>query len=152
MVRFLLGKGAKARVEGEKLPLLCGAAARCGAPMVELLLGHGARLTDKDRGGANPLFYAVLRKNLAMIPYLVKKGLDPNERDKGGLAPIHIAILYEDAQVVKALLESGASLDLPFYLNSGKKEEAWTPLELARKLKKKKIAAFLEAWQKKRWR
>ncbi len=153
MVRFLLGKGAKARVAGEKLPLLCGAAARCGIPMVELLLGHGAKLTDKDMGGENPLFYAVLRKNLAMIPYLVKKGLDPNERDKGGLAPIHIAILCEDAQVVKALLESGASPTLPFYLkNSEKKENTWTPLELARNQKKKKIAALLEAWQKEHWR
>jgi hypothetical protein len=96
----------------------------------QLLIGHGANATAKNRRGAEPLHYAADSNTwnpaaqVATIECLVRAGANPNSTDKSGVAPIHRAVRTRCAAAVQALLSAGAKPDLP-------NKNGSTPLHLA---------------------
>ena len=53
--------------------------------IIKILLGHGARINQRDTNGFTPLMVGVCYTNLAMVKLLVERGADINlERESGG--------------------------------------------------------------------
>lgn len=126
----------------------------------------------KDTLGRTPLHYAVRNHRVDMLDLLLEFGADLNARDTTGMTPLHIAAWMGLKEETQWLLAHGAELepldqfgDTPvhtaaiFYtLGSGpfgyfagkgadleaKNHEGLTPLDLARKYRNEKAAAYLE--------
>jgi hypothetical protein len=101
---------------------------------VRKLLASGAKVSVRNRRGAQPLHYAVdggpnlpgwsPARQRATVESLLAAGADPNGIDKGGVTPLHRAVRNRCAAAVEALLEGGA--DARRTNGSGS-----TPLQLA---------------------
>lgn len=100
-------------------------------PAVELLLGAGASVNDKDSSGKTALYYATQRADPEVVRALIAAGADVNARDDKGRSALQLASLelrsdkcfsnqaYLDAyrakvqKVIDLLVASGAKADDP---------------------------------------
>jgi ankyrin repeat protein len=87
-------------------------AAMTGDPaMIDLLLAHGAKITDLDLGGGTPLMAAIKWSNEAMVRYLVGKGDNAAQADHSGMTPLMLAVTNQHEPVWQFLLQHGATID-----------------------------------------
>jgi ankyrin repeat protein len=94
-------------------------AAQAGhADAVRFLLGAGAKVSAKDRGGGEveqnrqPLHYAMLSKNIAVAEALLDAHADPNAVSHFGDTPLTVAIREDYLEAVRLLLRRGANVNL----------------------------------------
>jgi ankyrin repeat protein len=115
-VRLLIDKGADARVrsDDQRTALLIASGQRGAAPVVKLLLDHGANLQDKGPtlgGQTSPLVEAAFSGDEAMIRLLLEHGADPKT---AGPAPLAFAMHAECTGCFDLLLRtSGAAFVSP---------------------------------------
>jgi ankyrin repeat protein len=92
------------------------AAAAFQRASVELLIQSGAKLSVKNRRGAEPLHYAADANRWSpeaqseTIEYLLSVGANPNAADANGASPLHRAVRTRSAAAVRALLAGGADV------------------------------------------
>ena len=88
--------------------------------VVQLLLGKGAALDEKDEDGRTALMYAILQGRTEVVRLLLdavvklrlEKGASLNDRDARGMTLLMHAILHGATEVVRLLLDKGAALDV----------------------------------------
>ena len=64
--------------------------------MVQILLGHGAKVNLTDQYGETPLHFAIQGRNPEVVKTLLKHGADPDREDIFGRSPAHCARFYSD--------------------------------------------------------
>ena len=64
--------------------------------MVQILLGHGAKVDLTDQYGETPLHFAIRGRNPEVIRTLLKHGADPDREDIVGRSPVQCARFYSD--------------------------------------------------------
>lgn len=102
-------------------------------------LSNGVNVNLKNNDGDSPLHTAITTGHPAIIHELIKYGADPNIHDGWdliGRTPLHRAILIENFKAVKMLIDAGADMDARSW-------DGYTPLSLAKALKKHQIAVYL---------
>ena len=123
-----LGAGADPNGNPHRFPLapLFVAARYTPHPeVVSLLVGAGAEVDARARGGITPLHEAAAENaHSGVVTALVEAGADPNARDLDGVAPLHLAASSGNPAVVTALVEAGADLGV-------RDRSGVTPMELA---------------------
>jgi len=107
-----LGAGADPNGNPHRFPLapLFVAARYTPHPeVVSLLVGAGAEVDARARGGITPLHEAAAENaHSGVVTALVEAGADPNARDLDGVAPLHRAARARNPAVFTALVEAGA--------------------------------------------
>jgi ankyrin repeat protein len=130
--KLLLESGADANAENRRgaTPLLyvCDPRTMLGgtwdpqkqADLIVLLVQHGARLQQSDRGGASALHRAVRARSPAAVRQLLREGARVDAQlKKGGSTPLHLAVqstgaggtagaLSEQLEIIEMLLQHGA--------------------------------------------
>ena len=108
VVTLLLQAGADPNA-GDITPLQIAVdSASVALPVVVTLLAAGADPNDWGSGGFTPLYYAVSRKNLAVLSVLLNAGANPNSYFRSDGSLLHAAVQNNDLAVVAALLNGGA--------------------------------------------
>ena len=64
--------------------------------MVQILLGHGAKVDLTDQYGETPLHFAIKGRNPEVIRTLLKHGADPDQEDIFGRSPAKCARFYSE--------------------------------------------------------
>ena len=83
---------------------------------VRFLLEAGARVSAKDRGDheadryRQPLHYAMLGKNIAVVEALLDAHANPNAESHFGVTPMNVAIEADNFEGVRLLLRRGANV------------------------------------------
>ena len=91
-------------------PLLYEAATYGEAPLVELLVHHGAKL-DELTGGETPLHSAIGEKHLDVAQLLVSRR-EWNVRNLSGRTPLHfLANFADDEKLAKSMIKQGAEIN-----------------------------------------
>ncbi|HKQ75296.1 MAG TPA: ankyrin repeat domain-containing protein [Blastocatellia bacterium] len=130
--KLLLESGANANAENRRgatpLHYACDPRPKSGGiwdpakqgELIELLVQHGAKLEQIDRGGASALHRAVRARSPAAVLQLLKAGARVDVRlGKRGSTPIHLAVqstgaggtggaVSEQLEIIMMLLEHGA--------------------------------------------
>lgn len=79
-----------------------------GIAYLEILLGEGVDINDKDISGQTPLMVAVKGRKSEITSWLLQNGADPNEQDKNGNTAFYIAAVEQfDEEMLKKLCEYG---------------------------------------------
>jgi ankyrin repeat protein len=84
---------------------------------VHFLLEAGARVSTKDRGdhevdrNRQPLHYAMLGKNVAVVEALLDAHANPNAESHFGVTPLNVAIEADNVEGVRLLLRRGAKVE-----------------------------------------
>jgi hypothetical protein len=82
------------------------------APMVGLLLAHGAPLDAQDHDGWTALMWAAWSGMPKVVDLLLEHGANLALADRHGNTALHIAAERGQAEIVKALLAKGADKNL----------------------------------------
>lgn len=96
-----------------------------------MLLDHGSDVDAADNNGKTPLHAAAACPHVWLVEELIRRGADVDRRDLNGRTPLHCAcsdgfsINSGSEDVVRALLEAGASVDVPVTKGNF---EGWRPL------------------------
>ncbi len=104
--------------------------------IVRLLAGRGADVSAKDDSGYTPLHFA---SRIEVIKALVASGADLDIADREGCTALHGIVRVNNLQVCKELCRQGADVNT-------KNKYGNTPLDTARKLQHKEIAALLQSY------
>ena len=105
--------------------------------MAELLLSFGANI-DQVIHNETPLLQIVRSKRLQILKWLVDHGANLNFQDHEGYSPLHYAVTKDYTRPqVQELLHFGAKPTL-------KAKNGDSPISLARKLRKARLAELLE--------
>lgn len=107
-VTWLLAREADANSFSADGKSALGWAASLGwSPIAEMLLGHGASVSDSRNA---PLDEAAASGNLATVGLLLQRGADPNHVvDHRGWSAIHWAAEEGHLEIVRVLLKAGAN-------------------------------------------
>lgn len=106
-VEKLLGDGPPSLASTSGL--LQSAAGRGHVDVVLVLLGHGAKVGNKDHRGMTALHRA---DNPAIAKILLDRGADLSARSVDGWTPLRMALKYNKSDdLVRYLLERGADID-----------------------------------------
>jgi ankyrin repeat protein len=81
--------------------------------IIRFLAENGANVDFQDRNGSAVLHHAAQSGHAGIAKTLVKTGADVNARNKKGDTPIDVAVEELSAQTIPALLEGGASYQMP---------------------------------------
>lgn len=110
--RWLIEHGADANSTGAKQATPLMLAARSGSvPLVELLLGRGARVAAQDQEGATALGWASGGADEPrLIAALITAGADLNAADRSGRTPLLLAVAARRERNAAALIDAGADL------------------------------------------
>src|SRR5262245_11045536 len=94
-VRFLLAHGGSidAREPARQQTALMWAAAEDNAAAVELLVGAGADLQARSKGGLTPLLFAARNGQIKAARVLLEAGADVNDRLTDGTSAIVVAVM-----------------------------------------------------------
>ena len=118
---------------------------------VNRILEAGCNLDDADSTGKTPLIQAVEQEDIRFVELLLSYGASINASGFNGWAPIHMAVDIamdatiqsdgkpgtEPLSVIALLVQHGANLQQTT-------DEGYTPLDIAKKYKSKKIIEYLE--------
>ncbi len=109
IVSFLLTSGARVGDRaggrfgrGDQLTALHYACLYGTAPIVKLLLSHGADVKMLDSFGSSPLHYSAERSDPQITLLLLKKGADVKLKNKGGHTPLDLAKNRAVSAILKA--------------------------------------------------
>ncbi|ELK28143.1 Protein TANC1 [Myotis davidii] len=89
---------------------LTAAAGRGKLEVCELLLEHGAAVSQSNRRGIPPLFCAARQGHWQIVRLLLERGCDVNLSDKQGRTPLMVAACEGHLSTVEFLLSKGAAL------------------------------------------
>jgi len=82
---------------------------------VDILIGAGARVNERDDEGQTPLYWAVERGREDVVRTLLEKGADINAVDACGMSPLIRACaqccVHVNTRMVKLLIENGAAVE-----------------------------------------
>lgn len=78
---------------------------------IQLLLGKGAEVNERNREGVTPLIAALSEDHLEAARILLKSGADPNGRDDDFVMPLVAAITSDHPDAVRLLLEFHPNLE-----------------------------------------
>jgi len=141
VVRFLLEDNAAAdevtpRRSSPLASAIYGRAQKNVATVAVMLLDAGADPNVDARHNGGPVLHrAVANGDIDTTRLLLDRGADPNAQDPVGKTPIHHAVA-KNQKLVKLLLAH--SCDTTIQSNAGE-----TPMDTARRLKKKGVIAIL---------
>lgn len=119
--------------------ILHAAGIRGDAAFAQELLKRGARVDIKNCAGLTPLMLAVWHSET--FKALFDKCKNPDHADEGETL-LHRAALEGNLDIARFLLEQGAAINV-------KNNAGLTPLEIAQRLRRDDVAAFLDGEQKK---
>lgn len=140
VVLGLLKHGAGTEVFGgaSKGTPLHLAAIRGYGQICEALLDAGANANSRSKeDNLTPLHVAAYAGAWEVVQLLCERGADVNARDNDGMTALHAACLSNSVKTVRCLLDAGAATEC-------RTTEGQTPHELARSMKKTKIAKVLK--------
>ncbi|XP_072018517.1 transient receptor potential cation channel subfamily A member 1-like isoform X2 [Amphiura filiformis] len=113
LIEELIQKGADINIKSsvdEATPLHIASKYNC-ANATEVLLLHGADVTDALTNGQTALHVCCRRGHLMLIKILVEKGKsDVNSRDKDKTTPLHQAMINGELEIFTYLVENGADI------------------------------------------
>lgn len=95
-----------------KTPLLDAIEAN-DADTVDELIAAGAKVSEADERGTQPIHVAAERGNAEIVQMLLDAGAKADAQKANGIRPIHKAAFRGHAEVVKRLLAAGAQVDVP---------------------------------------
>ncbi|WP_264377441.1 ankyrin repeat domain-containing protein [Wolbachia endosymbiont (group B) of Philonthus cognatus] len=98
-------------IEYSKLPLLIIAARNGYTKTVEVLLGVGADINEKDSFSCTALCHAALFGRKEIVEFLISKGADVNAKGIFGCTVLHNAALCGCKEIVEFLTSKGADVD-----------------------------------------
>jgi ankyrin repeat protein len=137
--RVLINHSAniEAKANNDTTPL-SAAALKDNYDVAELLVKHGAKVNAESDDGLTPLHVAARYNAGKVAGLLIAEGanLETPGGDEG-LTPLHRAALFASVEVADLLIARGANLNATSY--SGE-----TPLDIARREKKRDVIALLE--------
>lgn len=151
IIQLLIDYGATVRNELHRIrnPLwsaILSASSKRGVKVVEILLEHFGEEQVKRIGSSLLCVAAGNKSARGVIAALVDLGADPNEPDNGTTLPLQKAIRENNARGVEELLELGADPNANSPEASGYfGDNILSCIELAKKLKKRKLVGLLEA-------
>lgn len=120
VVRLLLEKGARPNLEKgvdvrNTVSALFFAVMAGDVQAASALLDAGARLRDRMQllglFWVNPMTFAALGDDAAMVEFLLSKGTNPNEVDDDGISALGWATLTNHTKIVQILLARGAEVN-----------------------------------------
>lgn len=147
-VRGYLDSGGKAYLRmadsydpEDSFTLFVQAAIEDNLEIMQLLLDRGADINEKQGCGVTALHAAASSGKKRAVQFLAEHKADLNIRDDGGNTPLHRAMSGSDRDdMVQLLLDLGASPEM-------KNRDGLTPLGWARRWRKAKSIAILEAYK-----
>ena len=151
IIQLLIDYGATVRNELHRIrnPLwsaILSASSKGGVKVVEILLEHFGKEQVKRIGSSLLCVAAGNKSARGVIAALVELGADPNEPENGTTLPLQKAIRENNTRGVEALLELGADPTANSPKASGYYgDNILSCIELAKKLKKRKLLSLLEA-------
>ncbi len=94
--------------------------------MLEVLLGHGAKVNEPAMGGLTPLIVAAQQCQAPIVKRLVRAGADMNYHTPQGFTPLSMAFIVSNYDAAEALIDAGARLTAEgaAKLLDGKKDDA----------------------------
>jgi ankyrin repeat protein len=109
------------------------------APMSEMLRSFGAEI-DPVFHNETPLLMIVKAKRFKLLKWLVANGANINFQDDRGYSPLHFAVKRNhNLTKIEELLQLGANASL-------KARDGTTPISIAKKLGKAKVAKLLASF------
>lgn len=133
---LLLRAGANA-TPGEPQPLQ--SASEFGdLPIVQLLLGAGVPLRERDRQGGTAAHYAAKGGHTAILEHLLSLRADCAARDAGGAEPLHWAASESSVPTLQFLVSRGGNV-------SARADDGDMPLHFAARAGHAELVAFLLA-------
>lgn len=152
LLEVLIEHGAKILSSGpckDQDPLwtaLLSVSSKKGLAAVRVLLRKFGKQHVRKHGASLLVVAAGNKSCRGIIAELVELGADPNEPARGFRLPLQEAICENNARGVEELLEAGADPNANSPKASGYYEDnILSCIELAKKLKKRKLVALLEA-------
>ena len=151
IIQLLIDYGATVRNELHRIrnPLwsaILSASSKGGVKVVEILLEHFGKEQVRRIGSSLLCVAAGNKSTQGVIATLVELGSDPNEPENGTTLPLQKAIRENNTRGVEALLELGADPNANSPEASGYYgDNVLSCIELAKKLKKRKLLTLLEA-------
>jgi ankyrin repeat protein len=112
-VRLLVDKGADVNTRSKmgRTPLLIAAAHGGGAPVVELLLAKGAKVSVVDNIFSSPLSVAAGANDAVTVRLLLEKGATVGPKDMLSSVALMNAAAEGNGEIVKMLLDKGANVN-----------------------------------------
>ena len=108
-VGLALRCGANVNSRYKGAPMICLAASRNNALMVNYLLTHGARVNEKDSADyCTALHIGAAEGNVDIVKTLISRGADVNARDHSNRTPLVSAAREGRGDIVTLLMKSGA--------------------------------------------
>jgi uncharacterized protein len=119
-VRALIREGADVNAKDETVQsayLIATSEVGDDPRLLELTLGHGARVDDKDSFNGTGLIRAAERGHPRIVRRLLRAGIDRDHVNRLGWTALHEAIVLGDGgrahvQTVRALVQGGVDVDL----------------------------------------
>ncbi len=139
MIEYLISLGADVNQMSNRGTVLSRAASDGDAPLVALLLSHGAdpELAD-EQWGRTPLHKAIAEEHEDVAVMLIEHGADIQARDNRQRTPLHLAAQAGSLALVSMLIEHGADVD-------SRNDSDHTPMDLARRAQHADVLRLLKA-------
>ena len=100
---------------------------RVSCDIVQLLIDRGAKVSQLNKDGANPIEIAIHGSNIEIIDLLFNAGVKINDKNGDGNTPLHLAVYGDNLGIVNFLIGKGADINQ-------KNNSNMTPLMLAKLL------------------
>jgi ankyrin repeat protein len=100
---------------------------RVSCDIVQLLIDKGAKVSQLNKDGANPIEIAIHGSNIEIIDLLFNAGVKINDKNGDGNTPLHLAVYGDNLGIVNFLIGKGADINQ-------KNNSNMTPLMLAKLL------------------
>jgi ankyrin repeat protein len=100
---------------------------RVSCDIVQLLIDRGAKVSQFNKDGANPIEIAIHGSNIEIIDLLFNAGVKINDKNGDGNTPLHLAVYGDNLGIVNFLIGKGADINQ-------KNNSNMTPLMLAKLL------------------
>lgn len=118
--------------------------------ITEELLKQGADVNYSKSSFDPPLIYAIGGNDPGLVDLLLQWRAKPNPQGDRQTSPLLEAIYINEPEIVHLLLQYGAEMERKGYLGAEEYEKrCFSPLEFARKLKRRRIQKILTKWTEK---
>ncbi len=114
IVKYLLDNGADTNIKNfsDKAPLNHAVNIHGNKSIVQMLLEHGAKVSDDNRKDLGYLYLLAAKESFGITKLLIKYGADINYQSSNKRTPLYNAIARGHLKTAKLLINSGAKVNI----------------------------------------